>query len=1351
MIKGLILSLSIVAISATTLLATVNYPFPQSSVGYGYGITAESVNESKITSDFKVWWNNFYDESGSLARIKYDEADKTVSEGIGYGMLMAVYMSDNTTSYQSQFDKLWAYYNNFLDNNGLMNWKINGFSDVSESGAATDAELDVAVALVMAYHQFGDDKYKTDALNLIHKIKQYEVDGDNVLQPGDSWNDKKNPSYCSLFGLGLFAEFDTENTSYWNTVASSTFSGVLDNQSSAGISSDWYNPSNPDDVLSTNFSYDAARTPWRIMLGYYWYGSSDAVTYLTKVATQFKNTAATDIKDGIEMNGSISGTYNNSTFVGGVGSVFGVSSSYQSKLNEYYSRLLTNGSDYDLENSYFSGALNIIYRLSMSGNMINFATAGSVEGVPVIDAPAKITIKVGDSFDAKTDIGYTSIDKEDGDITSGVTNSGDVNTSKAGNYTVTLSSTDSDGNTTTKDVIVVVDDGSTPLGYVILDDFENSMDDADNQTYLGARFNYYVDAKDNYYDAGHWFAFNDKADGGNSSATPDYITDKDFTGGLEQGGYNGSTQCLHVNIALGDGVDEYGTAYYGVGCNITEEGQSTDFTKMTDLSFYAKGSGKMRLKFKTEASDAIGTWGDMSYDFTLSSSWTKVTVNPSDIVPEPYSDDETKGLTWDDAKTAVHQLQFQTNGSENENFDFYIDDIVIDGMDYTDFEWGNHVVNSGTTDVPPTVEDITDTTDEDVAIDITLLGTSEDTTIASYKIVSEPLNGTVSITGAIATYTPNVDYFGKDSFTYKAIDANGLESDAGTVSITLTSVNDANPTAKDLSEAVDEDQILTTTISATDANSYESISSFAIIDQPLHGSVSLTGDVATFTPDENYFGEDSYTYTATDNDGGVSAQATVSITVNPINDLPVAKSGLTIETDEDVAGDVTLAGTDVEDGSVSSFKVSKEALNGTVSITGAVATYTPNSNYFGNDEFSFVAIDSDGAESEAVIVNVVVNSVNDQDPVTENIIDTTEEDVSGDITLKAIDDGTVTFEIIEEPTNGSVSLAGDVATYIPNKNYFGKDSFSYKATDNDGAGSNISVVNITVNPVNDIPIADNGVIFVDEDSSATFTLTGSDIDGTVEGFELGTDAVNGNAIVTDGVVTYTPNADFFGIDSFTVIAVDDSSENSIPASIIVTVKSINDGAPMADAKSISTKEDTDLKVTLSGDDVNSFESVVSFIIIDEPSHGEVTIVDGRATYIPDNGYFGDDYFTYKAIDNDGVKSEDAATVSVTVEKVVSVLDFSPSDQFNSDDLIVGPMPITKDSRVFYNVNKAGSYELELYTISENLVGSLNLEAMEGDNITTWSLLNTIPRGVYYIALKDNNKIIALTRVVKANR
>jgi hypothetical protein len=106
---------------AAVYIPIVNFPYPQNSTYGGHGICVQSPTTDLLKSRFTDWLANYYVAQGPEARIKFDDPTYTVSAGIGYGMLMMVYMSDNITSYESQFNKLWAYYKARRNNSGLMN------------------------------------------------------------------------------------------------------------------------------------------------------------------------------------------------------------------------------------------------------------------------------------------------------------------------------------------------------------------------------------------------------------------------------------------------------------------------------------------------------------------------------------------------------------------------------------------------------------------------------------------------------------------------------------------------------------------------------------------------------------------------------------------------------------------------------------------------------------------------------------------------------------------------------------------------------------------------------------------------------------------------------------------------------------------------------------------------------------------------------------------------------------------------------------------------------------------------------------------------------------------------------
>lgn len=362
------------------ILGAPKFPFPQNA-NYPYGIIPTNVDAEKVQDAFDEFME-LYEEQGSLARIKHDNLDNTVSEGIGYGMLLLVYMDNAKNNTQAKFDKIWAYYNKFLDQKGLMNWKINGFSQATADGrnSATDAELDVAVALMQAYKQWGDEKYFNDAKELIAKIAAEEVNANGYLKPGDSWDTEKNISYFSTGALQLFkkaSDFD------WDKVIANSYSLIKKAQNpSTGLVPNWCDEqgnasSSPYDNNRGNYTYDATRTPWRLAWAYSWYGHPEAKEACDKFASWISSKTGNDpeeVVDGYKLDGTETSKYNNATFVGPFACAGMVDQKHQEWVDKCFDHLCNLEEDV-----YYQISIKILTLLYLSGNMPDLWSATDVK------------------------------------------------------------------------------------------------------------------------------------------------------------------------------------------------------------------------------------------------------------------------------------------------------------------------------------------------------------------------------------------------------------------------------------------------------------------------------------------------------------------------------------------------------------------------------------------------------------------------------------------------------------------------------------------------------------------------------------------------------------------------------------------------------------------------------------------------------------------------------------------------------------------------------------------------------------------------------------------------------------
>ena len=621
---------------------------------------------------------------------------------------------------------------------------------------------------------------------------------------------------------------------------------------------------------------------------------------------------------------------------------------------------------------------------------------------------------------------------------------------------------------------------------------------------------------------------------------------------------------------------------------------------------------------------SITTAENKSVDITLTGSDPDGDQLEYDLTTEP-----SHGSISGEVPNLTYTPEKDYNGSDS--FTFKVNDGVADSVLST--------VSINVTQVnnPPVANSDTITTIEDVPVAIRLTGRDPDSKLLTYRVVTRPSHGDLSGTEPNLIYTPNLNFNGPDSFTFKLNDGEA-DSASATIAITVTPGNDP-PTAAQDTAKTQEDVSVAIVLNGSDPDGDRL--KYRVVTGPYNGSLSGTEPNLIYTPKENYHGEDRFTFKA--NDGLLdSIPATVTISISATDDPPVVKDS-SVETQEDSPVTISMSGTD-PDGDKLTYKVITEPSNGKVSGAGSEMVYIPNTNFFGEDRFTYIA--SDGkSESLPAEVTINVNPVEDP-PVANNANVTIQEDTTVWIALIGTDpDGdSLTYTILDKPTQGKLSGTAPNLTYTPNKDFSGSDSLTFMVSDGE-ADSAPATITIKVASANDPPVVNGGMATTQEDIPVSIALTAGDLDGDELIYSVVSGPSHGSISGTAPNLTYTPHPDYNGSDSFN-FKVNDGTVDSAEATISIDITPVND-PPSANSESVTTLEDMRVPITLTADDPDG--DALTFGILKGPSHGTISGTAPQITYIPEPNFYGPDSLTFYA--SDGFLESVSATISIKVTAV----------------------------------------------------------------------------------------------------
>jgi len=764
-----------------------------------------------------------------------------------------------------------------------------------------------------------------------------------------------------------------------------------------------------------------------------------------------------------------------------------------------------------------------------------------------------------------------------------------------------------------------------------------------------------------------------------------------------------------------------------------------DFLTVTNVSAPAHGTAAIQANGTIRYTSSPGYSGSDSFTYTISdgyggSDYATVTVTVAATVsPNAVGDVST---TTEDSQVDINVLTNDTydagsvvvtiatdpahgTASVVGNAVRYVpasDYFGPDGLTYTITDTngtatGSVAINVTSDNDAPVAGDDTATTDEDTAISISVLSndTDADNDRLTVTAVTVPTHGTATIDPAgTVLYRPTLNYNGPDSFDYTVSDGNG-GTDTGTVTITVDAANDAPVAVGENFTTPQNTAITVTTLldNDSDADTGDTFSMTAIT-QPSHGTAVRDGNTVIYTPNQDFNGTDTFTYTITDSQA-VTGTTTVLITVTPNADPLAVDDAVTTQEDTAVPIPVLLNDTGVYKSSFTVISVSTPRHGAAVINANGSITYTPDPGFHGEDGFTYTIQDSASKESTAN-VSVTVTAVNHA-PVAGDDALTTSYGTSQDVAVLANDtdaDGDVlTVTAVSACTSGGTAAIreGGVIRYTPASGYSGTDSFTYTVRDGKG-GVDTATVSVTVSASTTLPDAVDDSKTTDEDTPTTITILSNDSDP--DGDTLTVSGVSQPAhgavkLNLDGTVTYTPATDYHGMDSFSYTITDDDGSDT--ATVSVTVNPIND-APIAVNDNVWTSANKMVMVSVLANDTDVDGDSLSVTVTVAPTSGTATVQsDKRILYVPNSSYTGNDTFTYQIDDGNG--GTDTATVTVAVNGSPDAVNDTAQTEINT----------SKTISVLANDTDTNNDILTIVGVNAGLHGSL---VINSDNTITYT-------------------------------
>lgn len=587
--------------------------------------------------------------------------------------------------------------------------------------------------------------------------------------------------------------------------------------------------------------------------------------------------------------------------------------------------------------------------------------------------------------------------------------------------------------------------------------------------------------------------------------------------------------------------------------------------------------------------------------------------------------------------------------------------------------------------------------------------------------VSTPNKGVVQISpdSLSLSYTPNADETGQDSFTYVLSDGKGGTT-TGEVTVTITPLNNLPVANADVATVLEDSgtTLIDVLSNDTDADASDTLSITSLSATSNSGGISISNGQIAYTPAANFNGVETFVYTLSD--GAATDTATVTVTVTPVNDDPVATDDSASVAEDSASTSIDVLANDVDaDGDTLTVAITTAPQNGSASVNGSnQVVYQPTADYSGVDYLTYTITDGTSADSATVVINI--SSTNDipiavddsnanlilANAILEDsaplILDVLANDSDADPT------DTLTITSITAPTDGGLAtISNDRILYQPAANFFGSESFDY--TISDGTTTDTATVTLAITSVNDDPVAvdDSATVIEDSADNVIDVLSNdSDGDGDTLSISITTSPSEGTASLNDsGAIVYTPDADYSGVDSLSYTISDGSNIDT--GTLVINVTATND-PPVAVNDSTTLNEDAQaVQIDVLDNDSDSENNTLTIVAVTNPSQGGSASTDGaNVTYQPATNFYGAETFEYTI--SDGIATT-TASISITVNPVndlpLAANDTASVDEDSANnviDVLTNDSDVDGDSIVINAVSESNQNGTVSIGLDENL-------------------------------------------------